>query len=82
MLAKGADEPKLLKAAEAVCYARIQVLRARVGEVPLLDTRVRPRKIARIDAQIAALLSATPAKVLAEFTSMRPKTGETSKSDD
>jgi hypothetical protein len=77
LLGKGANETKLLKAAEVVRDARIQVLRARLGELPLAETPEQQRRTARLDAQIKSLHATTPAAVLTEFTSKKPKENET-----
>ena len=68
MLNKNASESRLLKGAEAVRCARIQVLRARIGEIPLLTpTHRHDRRIAKLNGQIELLLTTNPLSILAEF---------------
>jgi hypothetical protein len=68
LLNKNASEYQLLKAAGRVRDARIQVLRATIGDIPsVLKTPAQSRRIAKLDIQIAALRSTAPMTVVAEF---------------
>ncbi len=73
MLRQSASEYQLVKAAGRVRDARIQVLRAKIGEMPsVLLTPVQNRRIARLETQIARLVAATPTAILAEFRMTPP----------
>jgi hypothetical protein len=68
LLTRNASEPRLLNAAAKVRYARIQVLRARIGQMPsVVRTREHARRVARLEAQIGSLLVTTPLSIIAEF---------------
>ena len=69
LLSQNATEYKLLKAAEKVRQARIQVLRATIGEIePVVIRTSRPSsRIAKLDAQIELLSAAQPRTILDEF---------------
>jgi hypothetical protein len=68
LLIKTASEYKLLKAAERVRDARIQVLRATRGAMPsVIRTPQQNRRIARINRQIESLCATAPMAILVEF---------------
>jgi hypothetical protein len=69
LLARGANEYRLLKAAAKVRDARIRVLRAKAGTVPsvLRTADQNQRAAARLDAAIEVLRATPPAAILAEF---------------
>jgi hypothetical protein len=67
LLARGADEAKLLKAAERVRNARIQVVRAQMGLVPVADSPKRDRQLKNLRATIDATVAMSAAAILAEF---------------
>jgi hypothetical protein len=68
MLRKNASEYQLIKAAGRVRDAKIQVLRATIGEMPsVIRTPAQNRRIAKLETQIAVLVAATPTAILAEF---------------
>jgi hypothetical protein len=67
LLALNAAESRLIKAADLIRGARIQVLRSRIGELPFADAPERRRRVAKIDAQIEALRATTLDTILAEF---------------
>jgi hypothetical protein len=73
LLTHGASEDKLLKAAERVQVARIQVLQAKIGTMPsVLLTLPQHKRIAKIGGKIEALRAATPVEILAEFRLAQP----------
>ena len=73
MLAKSASDTRLLKAAERVRDARIQVLRATIGEMPSVKlTPHQHRRIAKLEGQIEVLRETLPIAILAEFREERP----------
>lgn len=74
LLNKGASDARLLRAATRVRDARIQVLRATIGEMPTpIRTPDDDRRVAQLQAEID-LLSATPeVEILAEFRPVTPK---------
>jgi hypothetical protein len=80
LLTQSASEYKLLKAAERVREARIQVLRATIGEIPsVIRTPQQNRRIAKLGGRIESLLATTPMTILEEFRRMaRPKASELS----
>jgi len=68
LLKQGVDESKLLKAADRVRVAQIQVLRATIGAMPTVLRPIAPSKrIVKLLAQIESLRAATPRALLAEF---------------
>jgi predicted nucleic acid-binding Zn-ribbon protein len=68
LLCQTASEYQLHKAATKVRDARIQVLRARIGELsPALFTARQNKRIAKISDQIESLLATTPVEILTEF---------------
>lgn len=68
MLTKCASNARLLKAAERVRDARIQVLKATIGEMPSVKlTPPQLRRIARLEGEIQVLCETTPTTILAEF---------------
>jgi hypothetical protein len=74
LLGQNAPEQKLLKAALRVREARIQVLRAKIGELPSpIRTPAQNMTIEKLDAQIETLRQATPIEILAEVRSARSK---------
>jgi hypothetical protein len=71
LLRQAASEYKLNKAAEKVRDARIQVLRAKIGEMPsVLLTEQQKRRIAKLSGQIDSLLATPPTEILREFRRM------------
>ena len=75
LLLQNASETKLLKAATKVRDARVQVLRATIGEMPFpFRTSLQYKRIAKIEGQIDALHATEPAVILAEFRQANPKT--------
>jgi hypothetical protein len=75
LLSQNAREHKLLKAAERVRDARIQVLRAKIGEMPsVIRTPQQISRIAKLGGQIESLVAITPMTILDEFRRIvRPK---------
>ena len=74
MLRQTASEYQLQKAAVRVREARIQVLRAQIGEMPsVLLTAPQKKRIAKLSSQIESLRATTPMEILAEFQRMLPK---------
>ena len=67
LLARGADEAKLLKAAERVREARIQVRRAQFGLVPVADSPQRDRQLKNLGAKTDAAVATSATAILAEF---------------
>jgi hypothetical protein len=68
LLSKTASEYKLLKSAGRVLDARIQVLRAKIGEMPSVKlTAQQKRRIAKLSGQIESLRGTTPMEILSEF---------------
>jgi hypothetical protein len=68
LLSQAASEYKLKKAALRVRDARIQVLRAKIGEMPsVLLTALQKRRIAKLSGQIELLQAATAMEILAQF---------------
>ncbi len=79
LLHQAASEYQLNKAAGKVCDARIQVLRAKIGEMPsVLLTAQQNRRVAKLSDQIESLCATTPEEILAEFRKMLPKAHEVS----
>ena len=79
LLIQGASEYRLLKAAGRVRDARIQVLRARIGEMPSpIRTPQQNRRIPKLAGQIETLRATTPMAILAEFRLARPKASDDS----
>jgi hypothetical protein len=76
LLTQSASEHTLLKSAERVRAAKIQVFRATIGEMPTpLRTPQQNRRIARLNGKIESLLATSPASILEEFRQIaRPKT--------
>jgi predicted nucleic acid-binding Zn-ribbon protein len=75
LLASGASEHKVLRAAEKVREAKIQVLRATIGQVPsVLRMNAHSRRLAKLNSQIETLRKTTPECLLAEFKMARRKT--------
>jgi hypothetical protein len=73
MLAKSGSDMRLLKAAERVRDARIQVLRATIGEMPSVKlTPHQHKRIARLERQIEVLRETLLIAILAEFRGERP----------
>jgi hypothetical protein len=68
LLARGANESKLLKAAEAVREARIRVRRAEIGLIPLADTAERETRLARMQAKMEAAAAESAVEILSEFS--------------
>lgn len=68
LVSQNASQYHLLKAAERVREARIQVLRATIGTIPFV-TRLyeRTEQMVQLDEQIAALRATVPGAILAEF---------------
>lgn len=74
LLAQNASETKLLKAATKVRDARVQVLRATIGEMPFpFRTPRQNKRIAKIEGQIDSLRATEPLVILAEFRQAKPK---------
>jgi hypothetical protein len=67
LLARGANESKLLKAAAAVREARIRVRRAEIGLVPLVDTAERETRLARMQTKMEAAAAESAVEILSEF---------------
>src|SRR5688572_8370969 len=80
LLTQSASEYKLLKAAERVRDARIQVLRATIGEIPSFTrTPQQNKRIAKLGSKVELLLATTPMAILNEFRRMAlPKASELS----
>jgi hypothetical protein len=79
LLRQTAIEYKLRKAAGKVREARIQVLRAKIGEMPsVLLTAQQKRRIAKLSGQIESLRTTTPMEILTEFRRMLPEVREDS----
>ena len=80
LLTHSTSEDKLLKAAERVRDARIQVLRARIGEMPsVLLTPQQQKQIAKLGDQIELLRATTAMVILAEFRIARRKASDDSR---
>ena len=80
LLTHSTSEDKLLKAAERVRDARIQVLRARIGEMPsVLLTPQQHKQIAKLGDQIELLRATTAMVILAEFRIARRKASDDSR---
>ena len=68
LLTRSASEYQLLKAAERVRIARMQVLRARIGEMPsVIRTAQQNKRVAKLEQQIDFLRETTPMAILAQF---------------
>lgn len=68
LLAGNASEYQLFKAAGRVRDARIQVLRATIGEMPSpIRTPEQNRRIAKLLVKIESLNATTPVAMLAKF---------------
>jgi hypothetical protein len=68
LLTRRASEYQLLKAAEKVRIARIQVLRARIGDMPsVIRTAQQNKQVAKLEQQVDLLRVTTPMGILAEF---------------
>ncbi len=68
LVRQNAAAHKLEKAAAKVRVARIQVLRAQIGELsPALFTKRYNRQIAKLNRRLDSLLATTPLEILAEF---------------
>jgi hypothetical protein len=80
LLTQSASEYKQLKAAERVRDARIQVLRAMIGEMPsVILTPQQNRRIAKLGGKIESLLANPPTTILDEFRrTVRPKANDLS----
>ncbi len=75
LIRQAASDHKLQKAALRVRDARIQVLRAKIGELsPTLFTARQNRRIEKLRGQIESLLAVTPEAILTEFRRALPKT--------
>ncbi|HTQ39865.1 MAG TPA: hypothetical protein VMJ32_12625 [Pirellulales bacterium] len=71
LLRQTTSEHKLNKAAAKVRDARIQVVRAQIGEMPSVKLTVQQkRRIAKLDLQIESLQAKTPTEILIEFRRM------------
>jgi hypothetical protein len=82
LLSRGASEYQLLKAAQRVRIARMQVLRATIGDIPsVIRTPQQNRRVAKLEGQIERLSTTTPGAILAEFQSRLAQAGETAPSD-
>jgi hypothetical protein len=74
LLRRSASEGKLHAAAGKVRDARIQVLRAKTGEMPsVLLTAHQKRRIAKLSDQIESLRKTTTIEILTEFQRMVTK---------
>jgi hypothetical protein len=69
LVKQSASEYQLLKAACKLRDAQIQVLRARIGEMPIetLRTPSEDRQIARMLRQIEQLIAVTPRELLMRY---------------
>ena len=68
LLKQNASETKLLKAAEKARVAKVQVLRATIGEMPSpIRTPAQNRRIAKLEVQMDALCALTLPEILAQF---------------
>lgn len=68
LVAQHASESRLLKAAIKVRDARIQVLRAKIGEMPtVIRTPEQNRRVAILERQVESLRATTPTSILDEF---------------
>ncbi len=68
LVAQSASELRLLKAAARVRNARIQVLRARIGEMPsVIRTPEQDRRVAILERQVESLRATAPTRILDEF---------------
>ena len=77
LVTQSATEHKLLKAAVRVRDARIQVLRATIGDMPsVIRTPQQNRRIAMLSGQIELLRATTPMTILAEFRLAQPKASD------
>jgi hypothetical protein len=78
LLTKNASESKLLMAAGRVREARIQVLRAKIGEMPsvIYGRHSKASGVARLDEQIELLRAITPMAILNEFRLKRQKSSD------
>jgi hypothetical protein len=75
LLRQAASQYQLNKAAGKVRDARIQVLRAKIGEMPsVVLTAQQKRRSAKLSDQIESLRATTPMEILSEFRRMLPKT--------
>ena len=73
------SEYQLNKAAGKVRDARIQVLQAKIGEMPsVLLTAQQKRRIAKLSGQIESLRAVTSMEILTEFRRILPKAHEDS----
>jgi hypothetical protein len=69
LIASGARESKLLKAADAVLREKIRVEQAKKSRVAPADTPEYRRQIASIEAKVELIRATTPEALLAEFCS-------------
>ncbi|HEY2840439.1 MAG TPA: hypothetical protein VGJ26_14885, partial [Pirellulales bacterium] len=77
LLSKTASEYKFLKAAGRVRDARIQVLRAKIGEMPSVKlTAQQKKRIVKLSGRIESLRATTPMEILTEFRRMLPNAGD------
>jgi predicted nucleic acid-binding Zn-ribbon protein len=68
LIHQGANDYKLQKAAAKLRDARVQVLRAKIGELaPALFTERKNTRIEKLSDQIESLQAKTALQVLAEF---------------
>jgi hypothetical protein len=79
LLRQAASDYQLNKAAGKVRDARIQVLRAKIGEIPsVLLTAQQERRIQTLYEQIEALRASSPLEILSEFRRTLPNAPEAS----
>jgi hypothetical protein len=68
LLIKHASDARLLKAAERVRCARMQVLRARIGEIPQFEnTHEHDNRLTKLEKQIESLQATHPLAIVREF---------------
>jgi hypothetical protein len=67
LIARDADEAKLLLAAAIVRDSRIRELRAKRSQISPADTDKRDEQLAKIDARIQKTQSTMPEAILLEF---------------
>jgi hypothetical protein len=68
LLAQGASDLRLQRAADKVRASKIQVVRATIGEMPTpIRTPQQNKRIAKLKGKIETLLATTPATILNEF---------------
>lgn len=71
LLNKGASDQKLLRAAARLRDARVQVLRATIGEMPTpIRTPDDDRRVARLQAEIDSLAATPAAEILLQFRTL------------